>query len=114
MQEVKLVFYWPGWRYDTSRFVTECAGCLHREQVNLKQVLPFEDHAQNVNDVLCMDLVGPLTVLSNKNKYILTMMDCFSRFCAVVPIPDKLAKTVTTAILTHWIALYRTPIKNQD
>ena len=39
------------------------------------------------------------------------MMDCFSRFCAVVPIPDKSAKTVSTAILTHWIALYGTPIK---
>ena len=37
MQQVKLVFYWPGWRYDT-RFVTECAGCLHGEQVNLKNV----------------------------------------------------------------------------
>ena len=96
MQQVKLVFYWPGWRYDTSRFVTECAGCPHREQVNLKNVLPFEDCAQNVNDVLCMDLVGPLTISSNKNKYLLTMMDCFSRFCAV-SIPDKLAKTVSTA-----------------
>ena len=34
-QQVKQVFYWPGWRKDTSIFVTECAGCLHREQINL-------------------------------------------------------------------------------
>ena len=39
MQQVKLVFYWPGWRYDTSLFVTERAGCLHRKQVNFKNVL---------------------------------------------------------------------------
>ena len=38
-------------------------------------------------------------------------MDCFSRFCDVVLIPDKSEKTVFTAILTHWIAMYRTPIK---
>ena len=52
MQQVKKAFYWPGWRKDTSLFVTECAGCLHREDVNLKHVEPFEDHAKNVNDVL--------------------------------------------------------------
>ena len=39
------------------------------------------------------------------------MMDCFSSFCSVVPIPDKSAKTVCTAILTHWIALYGTLIR---
>ena len=60
--QVKQVFYWPGWRKDTIVFVTECAGCLHREKIYLKHVEPFEDRAKNVNDVLCMDLVGPLTL----------------------------------------------------
>ena len=59
IQQVQKVFYWPGWRNDTSIFVTECAGCLHREQINLKDVEPYEDRAKNVNDVLCIDLVGP-------------------------------------------------------
>ena len=49
--------------------------------------------------------------LLNKNKYILMMLDQFSHFCTVVPIPNKFAKTVSTAILTHWIALYGTPTK---
>ena len=33
------------------------------------------------------------------------------QFCAVVPIPDKSAKTDSTAILTHLIALYGTLTK---
>ena len=49
MQQVQMVFYWPGWRNDTSVFVTECAGCLHIEQINLKDVVPHEDRAKNVN-----------------------------------------------------------------
>ena len=52
-----------------------------------------------------LDLVGPLTLSTNKNKYILTMLDQLSLFCVVVPIPNKSAKTVSTAILNHWIAL---------
>ena len=96
----------PGWRKDPSQFVTE-AGCLHREEINLKQVEPFKNRAKNVNDVLCMDLVGPLTISLNENKYIFMMLEQFN-FCTVVPIPDKLAKTISIVILTHWIALYRT------
>ena len=38
MQGVRLVFYWPGWRKDTSIFITEWGGCLHREEINLKNV----------------------------------------------------------------------------
>ena len=64
------MFYWPDWRKDTSMFVTECAGCLHREQINLKDVEPYEDRAKNVNDVLCIDLVGPISLSSNKNNFI--------------------------------------------
>ena len=45
-------------------FVTECAGCLHREQINLKDVEPYEDRAKNVNDVLCIDLIGPISLVS--------------------------------------------------
>ena len=78
MQQVQKVFYWPGWRKDTSIFVTECAGCLHKEQINLKDLEPHEDLAKNVNDVLCIDLVGPISMSSNKNNYILTMLDKFS------------------------------------
>jgi hypothetical protein len=109
MQQVRLVFYWPGWRKDTSIFVTECAGCLHREEINLKNVEPFENLAKNVNDVLCMDLVGPLTLSPEKNKYILTLMCQFSRFVSAVAIPDKSAKTVSTAIMKNWIGLYGAP-----
>ena len=33
LQQVQEVFYWHGWRKDTALFVTECAGCLHREEI---------------------------------------------------------------------------------
>ena len=93
-QQVKEHFFWPGWRADTARFVTECPGCLHREEVNLKQVDPFDGRVINVNEVVCVDLVGPITISSNKNKYILSIMDQFSRFVAAVPLPDKSARSV--------------------
>jgi len=55
----------------------------------LKNVEPHENRATNVNEVLCIDLLGPISISKNKNKYILTMFDQFSRFVAAVPLPDK-------------------------
>ena len=109
LQQVQKYFYWPGWRNDTSIFVTECAGCLHRENINLKDVVPHEDRAKNVNDVLCIDLVGPISLSANKNKYILSLMDQISRYVCAVALPDKSAKTVSAAIMGSWISLYGAP-----
>ena len=74
---------------------------MHREEVNLKQVNPFDGRTLNVNEVVCVDLVGPITISNNKNKYILSILDQFSRFVAAVPLPDKSAKSVVSAIMTN-------------
>jgi len=105
----KNIFFWPGWRADTAVFVTECPGCLHREEVNLKLVDPHDNGSFNVNKVICIDLVGPITLSNNKNKYILSILDQFSRFVAAVPLPDKSAWSVVNAIMTNWISLYGAP-----
>ena len=72
-------------------------------------MVPHEDRAKNVNDVLCVDLVGPISLSANKNKYILSLMDQFSRYVCAVALPDKSAKTVSTAIMKSWISLYGAP-----
>ena len=108
-EEIKQRFYWPGWRTEVSRFVSECAGCLHREVINLKDNIPTDNRALRVNQTICMDLVGPLPLSKNRNKYILTIFDQFSRFVVTVPIPDKSAATVCSHIYNRWIALFGTP-----
>ena len=87
-QQVKEHFYRPGWRADTAVFVTDCPRCLHREQVNLKQVDPHDNRCIIVNKVI---------------------LDQFSRYVPAVPLPDKSAWSVVNAIMTNWIRLYGAP-----
>ena len=54
----------------------------------------LKDHAKNINDILCIDFIGPLTISASKNKYIYHI---------------KSAKTVSNTILKHWISLYGAP-----
>jgi len=41
--------------------------------------------------------------------YVLTMMDGFSRWAEAIPVGDITAKTVSKAVLEHWVAHYGIP-----
>ena len=42
------------------------------------------------------------------NKYILTIIDCFTRFVVAVPLADQSALFIISAILGHYITIYGT------
>ena len=43
------------------------------------------------------------------NKYILTIIDCFTRFAVAVPIPDQYSEVLVNTVLSHYILFYGTP-----
>jgi len=42
----------------------------------------------------CLDIVGPLTVTTNGNKYILTFQDNLTKFSKAIPLANQEAATV--------------------
>ena len=105
--EVRQQFYWPAWRKEVSIFVSDCAGFVHRELIDLKDTVPHDNHALNVNQTLCMDLVGPLPLSDNKNKYILTLFDHFSpytRWRALFGSPDSIRTDAGTEFANNLLS----------
>ena len=60
---------------------------------------------------IAMDLTGPFTTTTTGNRYILGIIDHFSKFCVLVAIRNAEAKTVCQAIYNHWITLFGAPIE---
>jgi IS30 family transposase len=57
-----------------------------------------------------MDLVGPLSLTDSKNRYLLTVIDYWTRWCEACPIPNKESKTVANAFMTQWVTQHGTPM----
>ena len=59
------------------------------------------------NQCVHTDLFGPLPVSSNGNRWIVTLTCAFSQFVCVLALSNNEAATVTDAIMTYWIAVFR-------
>ena len=62
------------------------------------QTRPFE--------VVSIDLVGPFPPSVNKNKFVLTIIDNFTRYPIAIPIRDKTMLCVARALKTHLFMAY--------
>lgn len=55
-------------------------------------------------DRLSIDILGPLPRTPRGNKFILVVMDYFSKLVEVLPIPDQTSETCGDKILNEVIA----------
>ena len=98
LAKVRETYYWPSMVPDVARHVKNCAVCKsiksgkgHKAPLKpLKVTRPLE--------MVSMNVVGPLPVSENGCKYIITMMDMFSRWPAAYPVADATAETVVQCI----------------
>ncbi|GFW94963.1 hypothetical protein TNCV_1464611 [Trichonephila clavipes] len=72
---------------------------LHRYNVGA----PFER--------IAFDILGPLQRTAYGNKYLLVVIDYFTKWPEVYPIPDQEAPTVAEAVVQHWISRYGVPLQ---
>ena len=97
---------------DISEFIAECKGCrLGKATPNVREGYLKLFEASKPFEVVHLDLVGPMPVTKTGNRYVLTMMDRFSRFVKLVPLPVQSATCVAMAFRSNWLLQYGTPEK---
>ena len=106
-------YFWPGMDKNINDFISSCEKCqLRKTGPKISQALlsPLPQCTEP-NQRIHVDLFGPLRVSGNGKKYILCITDAFTKYVELVGIPDKEAKTVTSAILNRWICRFGLPIE---
>ena len=97
-------YIWPTMSRDIKDWVAECVQCKKAKVTrhNKAPVHSFPE-AKGKFSELHLDLVGPLP--PNKGfKYLLTIVDRYTRWCDAIPLMDITTETIVDAFLLNWVA----------
>ena len=108
---MKRTLFWPTMHADITEFVQGCVACQRckhgkpSKQGHMMSICP-----QIPFSLVSMDIYGPLPVTSGtKMRYVLSIMDQFTRWVVLVPLQKIDAETVAQAFVDHWLSFYGTP-----
>ncbi len=65
------------------------------------------------SDHVAFDVIGPLPITRNSNRFILMMIDYFSKWAEAYDLPNHKAETVDDCIINRWIAHHGIQIRIQ-
>ena len=83
----------------------------------IEQIMLISDTPTRPFSKISIDFVGPKELTEAGNRYILTILDSFSKFCILVPTHHATAEEVTHALLEKFICYFGSPvtlISNQE
>jgi hypothetical protein len=109
---ISLKFWWPGMRRSIEEYIQRCDPCQRRkENREFRAPLGQVDEPTTPFEVTSMDITGPYPMTPRKNKYLLTFIDCFSKYTEAWPIPDMRAETCARVYATQIISRHGTGSK---
>lgn len=110
LKRVKDRFVWPGIKEDVRAYVQQCHSCSQRRNYGriIAPLGKFEEPNQVFSRISC-DIVGPLPLSQAGNRYVLSIVDHFSRYTEFVALPDQTSETVARALMHRYISRYGIP-----
>ncbi|GFX21614.1 hypothetical protein TNCV_1400281 [Trichonephila clavipes] len=112
LHRVRQRFCWGKVRADVEQWCKSCDACSARKGPKIRSRGKL--HRYNVGapfERIAFDILGPLPRTASGNKYLLVVMDYFTKWPEVYPIPDQEAPTVAEAVVQHWISRYGVPLQ---
>ena len=104
-QMIRQHFMWKNLRQDVEKACKSCKTCqfTKRKSINYGK-LPAKEAKASPWDTLCVDLIGPYKIQSNKDKnkeiklHAVTMIDPATGWFEIKQIPDKEAHTIAEVV----------------
>ena len=111
MKRLEERYWWPLMRKDVAKLAATCHSC---QSVKGGNNVPFKSglistfSAKNIFELISIDICGPLPQTDNGNRYIVSIIDKFSRFCLLIPVKNIKTLTIIKAY-ERWLSLFGPP-----
>ncbi|GFV12019.1 retrovirus-related Pol polyprotein from transposon 412 [Trichonephila clavipes] len=98
-------FFWHNMYKDTKNFVRSCTICLSRKNAFKIPPAPHQlvEQSTEPGETCHMDIFGPLKTTLKGNSYVLSMIDAFTKYIHIVPLPDIRSSTISKAFFDNYI-----------
>ena len=94
--------YWPGMWNDVKQFIQKCVICQSLKANNQKPAGKLQQSTvRDPNEMRGIDLMGPLPRSSERNEYLLVVVDYFTRWVEFTPLRTATAKIIALDIFTR-------------
>ena len=101
--------YWPGLRGDVQTYIKSCTVCIARKSPCPRKVPMGHVEVGHRWERVAMDLLDMSVTTSRGNRYVLVMVDCFTRWTEAFPLPDKTAQSVADAFFNQVVCRFGMP-----
>lgn len=110
INNIKRHFYWSGIDKDVLDYVKKCPKCQKMKHSRYtKQPMSITSTATYAFEKIFMDIVGPLPMDYDGNKYVLTIQCELSKFIEAYPLANKDTVSVAKALVNNFILRFGIP-----
>ncbi|MCP3890134.1 MAG: transposase family protein, partial [Desulfobulbaceae bacterium] len=107
---VSAKYYWYGYQQDVEDWCRRCEKCQRRRTPKKPgRTRMKSSKVGHRNQKVALDLLGPLPVSNQGNKWILLIADYFSKWPVAVPLPNAEARTVAQAFIDYYVSIFGIP-----
>ncbi|MES9883973.1 MAG: DDE-type integrase/transposase/recombinase [Sedimenticola sp.] len=107
LAKIQLNFYWYNMNQAVKLWIKQCSFCGGRKRPAKKPKAPLQEYYVGYPlDRVVTDITGPFPMSEAGNRYILVIMDSFTKFVEAYAIPDQRAETVANKIVFEFFARY--------
>ena len=111
VQKLKLNFYWYKMEDSVRLWIRQCDKCGARKRPHKRPRAALTEYTVGFPmDRVVTDVLGPLTVSDNNNRYILVAMDTFTKYVEAYAIPDQTSETICNKLVFEFFSRLGLPL----
>lgn len=112
LEKVRKRFYWASCKADVEIWCKSCEVCLARKGPSDKGKSPFQIYNVGIPfERIQMDILGPLPLSNKGNRFLLVIVDCFSKWPEAFPLKNIRAKSIAQVFVSQIISRFGVPLE---